>query len=147
MIFCLALFLMWTACWVPFFLLPIFSQLKAGTSSNLAFYVLVICSASTIPGCDLAVPFSNKFGSALSMGAFASGPSILLLARVAVASIASVIVCAVLIALVMGPLAVIHSITVHRLTPNEDLVGARMGGYQQQLRRWEPSSAFQSRRP
>lgn len=127
MVFCLALFLMWIAYWVPFFLLPTFAQFKAGTSSNLAFYVLVICNASTIPGRYMAVPFSNRFGPALTMGGFALASSVLLFGWVGVKTVASTIIWAVLIGLFMGPLAVIYPIIVPRLTPDKDLVGTRMG--------------------
>ncbi|PQE07031.1 riboflavin transporter MCH5 protein [Rutstroemia sp. NJR-2017a BBW] len=127
MAFCLALFLMWIAYWVPFFLLPIFAQFKANASSNLAFYVLVIANAATIPGRFLAVPLSNKFGPARTMAAFALASSVLFFGWIAVGSIASTIVWAVLIALFMGPLAVIYPIIVPHLSPDKDLVGTRMG--------------------
>ncbi|PQE24125.1 riboflavin transporter MCH5 protein [Rutstroemia sp. NJR-2017a BVV2] len=127
MAFCLALFLMWIAYWVPFFLLPIFAQFKADASSNLAFYVLVIANAATIPGRFLAVPLSNKFGPARTMAAFALASSILFFGWIGVSSIASTIVWAVLIALFMGPLAVIYPIIVPHLSPDKDLVGTRMG--------------------
>ncbi|PGH17426.1 hypothetical protein AJ80_04796 [Polytolypa hystricis UAMH7299] len=78
MAFCAALFLMWIAYWVPFFLLPTFAQFKAGAGSNLAFYVLVIYNAATIPGRYLAVPLSNRFGAALTMCGFALVSSVLL---------------------------------------------------------------------
>lgn len=127
MTFCLALFLMWVAYWVPFFLLPIFAQLKAGASSNLAFYVLVIANAATIPGRFLAVPLSNRFGPARTMGGFALASSILLFGWIGVKDVTSTIVWAVLIALFMGPLAVIYPIIVPHLSPDKDLVGTRMG--------------------
>lgn len=127
MAFCFALFLMWIAYWVPFFLLPTFAQFKAGASSNLAFYVLVICNASTIPGRYLAVPLSKRFGPARTMGGFAFLSSILLFGWVGVKSVTSTIIWAVLIALFMGPLAVIYPIIVPQLSPNKDLVGTRMG--------------------
>ncbi|KAM3074808.1 hypothetical protein ACMFMG_008222 [Clarireedia jacksonii] len=127
MAFCLALFLMWIAYWVPFFLLPTFAQFKADASSNLAFYVLVIANAATIPGRFLAVPLSNKFGPANTMAAFALASSILFFGWIGVDSIASTIIWAVLIALFMGPLAVIYPIIVPYLSPDKDLVGTRMG--------------------
>ncbi|KAJ3546416.1 hypothetical protein NM208_g2018 [Fusarium decemcellulare] len=127
MVFCMALFLMWVAYWVPFFLLPLYAQFKTGASSDLSFYVLVICNASTIPGRYLAVPMSNKFGPALTMAGFALASGILLFGWVGVDSIASTIVWAVLIALFMGPLSVIYPILVPRLSPNKELVGTRMG--------------------
>lgn len=127
MAFCLALFLMWIAYWVPFFLLPTFAQFKAGASSNLAFYTLVICNASTIPGRYLAVPVSTRFGPALTMSGFALASSVLLFGWIGVKSIASTIVWAVLIALFMGPLAVLYPIIVPHLSPDKDLVGTRIG--------------------
>ncbi|KAF5006895.1 hypothetical protein FDECE_6754 [Fusarium decemcellulare] len=126
-VFCLALFLMWVAYWVPFFLLPLYAQFKTGASSELSFYVLVICNASTIPGRYLAVPVSNRFGPALTMAGFALASGILLFGWVGVNTIASTIVWAVLIALFMGPLSVIYPILVPRLSPNKELVGTRMG--------------------
>lgn len=125
--FCVALFLMWVAYWVPFFLLPIFAQFKAGASSNLAFYVLVICNASTIPGRYVALPLSDRFGPALTMAGFALASSILLFCWIVVKSVASTIVWAVLIALFMGPLAVLYPIIVPHLSPDKDLVGTRIG--------------------
>ena len=127
MVFCLALFLICTAYWVPFFLLPTFAQFKAGASSDLAFYVLVICNASTIPGRYMAVPLSNRFGPALTMSGFALASSVLLFGWVGVKSVASTIVWAVLIALFTGPLAVLYPITVPHLSPDKDLVGTRIG--------------------
>ncbi|EAW09015.1 putative monocarboxylate permease [Aspergillus clavatus NRRL 1] len=127
MAFCAALFLMWIAYWVPFFLLPTFAQFKANASSNLAFYTLVICNASTIPGRFLAVPLSNRCGPALTMGGFALASSVLLFSWIGVKSVASTIVWAVLIALFMGPLAVLYPIIVPHLSPEKDLVGTRIG--------------------
>ncbi|KAF9767251.1 hypothetical protein IL306_000206 [Fusarium sp. DS 682] len=127
MAFCLALFLMWVAYWVPFFLLPLYAQFKSGASSELSFYILVICNASTIPGRYLAVPMSNKFGPALTMAGFAFTSSILFFGWVGVDTIPSTIVWAVLIALFMGPLSVIYPILVPRLSTNPELVGTRMG--------------------
>lgn len=127
MAFCLALFLMWIAYWVPFFLLPLFAQSKAGASSTLSLYVLVICNASTIPGRYIAVPLSNRFGPARAMTGFALASGILLLGWVGVKSIASTIVWSVLIALFMGPLAVIYPIIVPELSPNKELIGTRIG--------------------
>ncbi|RYP27616.1 hypothetical protein DL767_007621 [Monosporascus sp. MG133] len=125
--FSLALFLMWIAYWVSFFLLPIFAQFKAGASSNLAFYVLVIANAATIPGRFIAVSLSNQIGPARTMGGFALASSILLFGWIGVESVASTIVWAVLIALFMDPLAVIYPIIVLHLSPDKDLVGTRMG--------------------
>jgi predicted MFS family arabinose efflux permease len=127
MAFCVALFLMWIAYWVPFFLLPTFAQFKAGASSNLAFYVLVICNASTIPGRYLAVPLSDRLGPALTMGGFALASSVLLFGWIGVKSAGSTVVWAVLIALFMGPLAVLYPIIVPHLSPEKDLVGTRIG--------------------
>jgi len=127
MAFSLALFLMWIAYWVPFFLLPTFAQFKADASSNLAFNVLVICNASTIPGRYLAVPLSKQFGPARTMCGFALASSTLLFGWAGVKSVAATIVWAVLIALFMGPLAVIYPIIVPQLSPDKDLVGTRMG--------------------
>ncbi|PWY85075.1 MFS general substrate transporter [Aspergillus heteromorphus CBS 117.55] len=127
MVFCVALFLMWIAYWVPFFLLPTFAQFKAGASSNLAFYILVICKASTIPGRYIAVPLSNRFGPAPTMAGFALASSALLFGWMGVNSVASTIGWAVLIALFMGPLAVLYPIIVPHLSPNKDLVGTRIG--------------------
>ncbi|KAL2800525.1 putative monocarboxylate permease [Aspergillus keveii] len=127
MAFCAALFLMWIAYWVPFFLLPTFAQFKAGASSNLAFYVLVICNAATIPGRYIAVPLSNRFGPARTMAGFALASSVLLFGWIGVRTVASTIVWAVLIALFMGPLAVLYPIIVPHLSPDKDLVGTRIG--------------------
>ncbi|RGP70087.1 riboflavin transporter mch5 [Fusarium sporotrichioides] len=127
MAFCLALFLMWVAYWVPFFLLPLYAQFKAGASSNLSFYVLVICNASTIPGRYLAVPMSNRFGPSITMAGFAFVSSILFFGWIGVDTVPSTIAWAVLIALFMGPLSVIYPILVPRLSPNPELVGTRMG--------------------
>ncbi|KAE8363150.1 putative monocarboxylate permease [Aspergillus caelatus] len=127
MTFCVALFLMWIAYWVPFFLLPTFAEFKAGAGSNLPFYILVICNASTIPGRYLAVPLSTRFGPALTMGGFALASSVLLFGWIGVKSVASTIVWAVLIALFMGPLAVLYPIIVPHLSPDKKLVGTRIG--------------------
>lgn len=127
MVFCLALFLMWIAYWVPFFLLPTFAQFKAGTSSSLAFYVLVICNAASIPGRYLSVILSNKFGPARSMAGLSFASAILLFGWTGVKSTAATIVWGVLIALFMTPLAVVYPIIIPHLCPNKEVVGNRMG--------------------
>ncbi|KAF5230020.1 hypothetical protein FAUST_10043 [Fusarium austroamericanum] len=127
MAFCLALFLMWIAYWVPFFLLPLYAQFKGGASSELAFYVLVIANASTIPGRYMAVPFSNRFGPSITMAGFGFASSVLFFGWIGVDTVPSVIAWAVLIAVFMGPLSVIYPILVPRLSPNPELVGTRMG--------------------
>uniref|UniRef100_A0A093VLM3 Riboflavin transporter MCH5 n=1 Tax=Talaromyces marneffei PM1 TaxID=1077442 RepID=A0A093VLM3_TALMA len=125
--FCLAIFLMWVSYWVPFFLLPTFALFKVGASSNIAFYVLVICNASTIPGRYLAVPISNRFGPALTMGGFAMASSIILFGWVGVESVTSTIIWAILIALFMGPLGALYPIIVPHVSPKKELVGTRIG--------------------
>ncbi|EEA19317.1 monocarboxylate permease, putative [Talaromyces marneffei ATCC 18224] len=127
MAFCLAIFLMWVSYWVPFFLLPTFALFKVGASSNIAFYVLVICNASTIPGRYLAVPISNRFGPALTMGGFAMASSIILFGWVGVESVTSTIIWAILIALFMGPLGALYPIIVPHVSPKKELVGTRIG--------------------
>lgn len=127
MAFCLALFLMWIAYWVPFFLLPTFAQFKAHASSDLAFYILVIANASTILGRFLAVPLCNRLGPIACMGGFALASSILLFGWVGVKTVPATIAWAVLIALFMSPLAVVYPILVPHLSPDKDVVGTRMG--------------------
>lgn len=127
MVFCLALFLMWMAYWVPFFLLPTFAQFKAGASSTFAFYILVICNASTIPGRFIAVPLCGKIGPARAMATFALSSAALFFAWVGVKSVASIIPWAILIGIFMAPMAVVYPIIVPLLSPHKDVVGTRMG--------------------
>lgn len=127
MVYCVALFFMWIAYWVPFFLLPTFAQFKAGASSDLAFYVLVICNASTIIGRYMAVPLTKQISSAAGMGFLSLVTSILLFAWTGVHSIAATIVWSVFIAIFIAPLSVVYPVLIHELTPDKRLVGNRMG--------------------
>lgn len=61
------------------------------------------------------------------MAGFAMASSVIISGWIGVKSVASTIVWAVLIALFMGPLAVVYPIIVPHLTPDKDLVGTRMG--------------------
>lgn len=98
---------MWMAYWVPF-LLPTFAQLKDGANSTFAFYILVICNASTIPGRFIAVPLCGKIGPARAMAAFALSSAALFFAWAGVKSVASTISWAVLIGIIMAPMAVVY---------------------------------------
>ncbi|KAJ5781221.1 monocarboxylate permease [Penicillium paradoxum] len=61
------------------------------------------------------------------MGGFALASSALLFGWVGVTSVACTIIWAVLIALFMGPLAVMYPIIVPHLSPDKNLVGTRIG--------------------
>lgn len=61
------------------------------------------------------------------MGGFALASRVLLFGWIGVKSVAAAIVWAVLIALFMGPLAVLYQIIVPHLSPEKDLVGTRTG--------------------
>jgi phosphate/sulfate permease len=111
------------AYWVSFLLLPTFAQFKVNVSSNLAFYVLVICNAATVPGRYLAVPVSTRSGPAPTMVGFSFASAVMLYGWIGASTIPWTIVWAVFIALFMAPLSAIYPIMVPHLSLNKELFG------------------------
>lgn len=125
--FCLALFFMWIAYWVPFFFIPTFAEFRLGATASWSFYLLVITNAATIPGRLLAVFVIPYLGVAGSMLGFAVISAIILYAWIAVTSLVAFEVWIVLLGLFMAPLAVFYPAIIPMLCPNKDVVGTRMG--------------------
>ncbi|KAI1810299.1 putative monocarboxylate permease [Poronia punctata] len=126
-IFCVALFFMWAAYWVPFFLIPTFAQYALGSSESWGFYLLVITNAATIPGRLLAVGVIAYWGVGTGMLAFSLTSAVILYAWVAVDTMAGFEAWIVFIGLIMAPLAVFYPAIVPLLSPSPAVVGARLG--------------------
>jgi MFS family permease len=125
--FCVALFFMWIAYWVPFFFIPTYAEFGLGATSTWSFYLLVITNAATIPGRLFAVFIISRAGVAGGMFGFAFVSSILLYAWIAVDSLPAFEAWIVLLGLIMAPLAVFYPAILPLLCPSKDVVGTRMG--------------------
>jgi Na+/melibiose symporter-like transporter len=125
--FYLALFFMWTAYWVPFFLIPTFAQFSIGVLESWAFYLLVITNAATIPGRFLAVVAIPHLGIAGAMVFFSFSSAVLLYAWVGVTAIRGFEAWVMLLGIFMTPLAALYPATVPQLCPRPELLGTRMG--------------------
>ncbi|KAI0140715.1 MFS monocarboxylate transporter-like protein [Pestalotiopsis sp. NC0098] len=126
-VMCLGVFFIWLAYWVPFFLIPTFAESALGASSSLAFYLLVIINAASIPGRLLAafiIPYVDNAGG---MVAFGLASTIVLFAWCAVKTTAGFVAWAIVLGVAMAPLAVFQPTIVPQLTPRVELVGTRMG--------------------
>ena len=126
-VFCLALFFMWIAYWVPFFLIPTFAEYKLGTSRSTAFYILVITNAATLPGRFLGVYACKTIGVSQGLLIFSLLSAVLLFAWSAVFTVASFYAWCVLLGLIMAPLAVFVPAMIPFVCPDKGTVGARMG--------------------
>lgn len=125
--FCLALFFMWIAYWVPFFFIPSFGYYMIGASPTMSFYLLVITNAATLPGRLLTVFISERFGIPECLLAFTLASTILLFVWITINNLVTFIVWIVLLALFMAPLAVLVPAIVPQLCPSKETVGTRMG--------------------
>lgn len=126
-VFCLALFFMWIAYWVPFFFIPTFAEFRLGATPAWSFYLLVITNAATVPGRLLAVFIIPRAGVAGGMFGFAFISGVLLYAWTAVVSLPGFETWIVLLGLFMAPLAVFYPAIIPLLCPSKELVGTRMG--------------------
>ncbi|KAK2841613.1 hypothetical protein FQN49_006082 [Arthroderma sp. PD_2] len=124
---CLALFFMFLAFWVPFFLIPTFAQFKLGSSSDLAFYMLVILNAATVVGRVLAGLVIRKFGVPETMFGFTAVTAVMLFGWLGIRSVASFIVWIVLLGVFIAPLAVLAPAIIPLVCPDKNVVGTRMG--------------------
>ncbi|EEP77709.1 predicted protein [Uncinocarpus reesii 1704] len=125
--FCLSLFFMLTAYWVPFFIIPTFAQFKLGTSSELAFYLLVITNSASVFGRILAVLTIQKFGVPEMLLAFTVISTILLFGWLGITSVAPFIVWVVLLGIFITPLAVLVPAVIPLVCPDKNVVGTWMG--------------------
>jgi len=125
--YCLALFFMWMAYWVPFFIIPSFAEHRLGASPTLSFYMLAISHAATLPGRLLAVYASTRYGIPQMLVVSSIATGIMLFAWTAVNSIASYIVWIFLLGLTMAPLAVLVPALIPQVCPRKEVVGVRMG--------------------
>lgn len=124
---CLGVFFLWIAYWVPFFLIPTYAEFGLGTSSTLAFYLLVAANAASIPSRLLAALIIPYVDNAGGMVAFGGLSAVVLFSWAAVSGTAGFIVWSVALGFVLGPLAVFQPTIVPQLTPPEGRVGTRMG--------------------
>ncbi|CBX95726.1 hypothetical protein IAQ61_004559 [Plenodomus lingam] len=125
--FCVALFFMWIAYWVPFFFIPTYAEFGLNATSTWSFYLLVITNAATIPGRLFAVFIIKYAGVAGGMFGFAFVSSILLYAWMAVNSLPGFEAWVVFLGLIMAPLAVFYPAIIPLLCPTKHVVGTRMG--------------------
>jgi hypothetical protein len=126
-VFCLALFFMWTAFWVPFFLIPTYAQFALDASAEWAFNLLVIINAASVGGRLLAVLIIPYVGVAGGMLACSFGSALILYAWMAVKTMAGFEAWIVMLGLVMVPLAVFFPAIVPLMCPSTEVVGARLG--------------------
>ncbi|THZ72070.1 MFS general substrate transporter [Aureobasidium pullulans] len=126
-IYCLALFFMWIAYWVPFFIIPSFARYRLGASSTLSFYLLAVAHAATLPGRILAVYASTRYGIPQMLLASSIATGVMLLAWTAVGTINAYIVWISMLGLAMAPLAVLVPAIIPQICPRKEVVGVRMG--------------------
>ncbi|THZ07458.1 MFS general substrate transporter [Aureobasidium pullulans] len=126
-IYCLALFFMWIAYWVPFFIIPSFARYRLGASSTLSFYLLAVAHAATLPGRILAVYASTRYGIPQMLLASSIATGVMLSAWTAVGTINAYIVWISMLGLAMAPLAVLVPAIIPQICHRKEVVGVRMG--------------------
>ncbi|THY46552.1 MFS general substrate transporter [Aureobasidium pullulans] len=126
-IYCLALFFMWIAYWVPFFIIPSFARYRLGASSTLSFYLLAVAHAATLPGRILAVYASTRYGIPQMLLASSIATGVMLLDWTAVGTINAYIIWISMLGLAMAPLAVLVPAIIPQICPRKEVVGVRMG--------------------
>ncbi len=126
-VFCLALFFMWIAYWVPFFLIPTFAQFALGASAEWAFDLLVITNAATLAGRLIAVLIIPHIGVSGGMLVCSLGSAVVLYAWQAVNTMAGFEAWIVMLGVVMAPLAVFFPAIVPQMCPSKEVVGTRLG--------------------
>ncbi|KEQ80623.1 MFS general substrate transporter [Aureobasidium pullulans EXF-150] len=105
-IYCLALFFMWIAYWVPFFIIPSFARYRLGASSTLSFYLLAVAHAATLPGRILAMLLASSIATGVMLSAWTAIS---------------------MLGLAMAPLAVLVPAIIPQICPRKEVVGVRMG--------------------
>lgn len=126
-VYCLALFFMWVAYWVPFFFIPTYAEFKLGASSTLSFYLLAVAHAASLPGRLLAVFISARFSVPELLLAFSAATGVMLFGWLGIDSIATFVVWIVLLGVFMAPLSVLVPAIMPLVCPDKSVVGARMG--------------------
>lgn len=120
-------FFFFLAYFVPFFYITAFAQTLPGVSEDLSFYVLAIVNAGNFFGRIVPGYIADKVGAlqTLLFAAFVLG--VMLLAWIAVDSLAGIIVWAVFFGFFAGILVSVPAAVLPHLCPTPDVMGSRLG--------------------
>lgn len=125
--FCITLFLMFWAYYVPFFFIPTFASELLAASSDFSVYLLAITNAATLVGRILSAFVAQKFGAPGTVAFYALGCGILLFGWIGIKSLAAFDVWVVIFGLFAGPLVTIPAAVVPLVSPDLGVVGTRLG--------------------
>ncbi|EMF13880.1 MFS general substrate transporter [Sphaerulina musiva SO2202] len=125
--FCVAMFLVFLAYYVPFFYLPDFAQEKVGSSTDFSVYLLAMTNAATFPSRFISAMAARSIGRLNTLSICVGASTIVLLSWIGVSSLAGLDVWAVFWGFTAGPLVTIPAAVVPQLSPSPGVVGTRMG--------------------
>jgi MFS family permease len=121
------LFFVFLGYWVPLIFVTPFAQFSLHTSSSYAFYLLAILNAGSFAGRILPALLAHRLGPAVILAAGGICLGILILAWMAIHTVAGITVWAVLVGFMAGITVAIPAAVVPFLCPSPSVVGARTG--------------------
>lgn len=125
--FCVAMFLVFLAYYVPFFYLPDFAQEKVASSTDFSVYLLAITNAATFPSRFISAIAARSIGPLNTLSICVGASTVVLLSWIGVSSLAGLDVWAIFWGFTAGPLVTIPAAVVPQLSPSTGVVGTRMG--------------------
>lgn len=125
--FCVAMFLIFLAYYVPFFYLPDFAQEKVGSSTDFSVYLLAITNAATFPSRFISAMAARSIGPLNTLSICVGASTVVLLSWIGVSSLPGLDVWAIFWGFTAGPLVTIPAAVVPQLSPSPGVVGTRMG--------------------
>lgn len=125
--FCLALFAIFLAYYVPFFYIPDYVHVVLGASTTAGVDALVIANAATLPGRLASALVARRLGATETLLLAVAANAVVLFAWLAVTSLPAMDAWIVVFGLVAGPLVTIPAAVVPEICPSLSLVGTRLG--------------------
>ena len=126
-LFTLGEFLGFMGLYIPYYYISVYATRVIGTNENLAFYLLPIINAGSIPGRIIPNFLADKTGPLNILVPFSAVSAILAFAWIGIKDTAGIVVFAVLYGFFSGAFVSLPPATIASLTPNMEQLGARMG--------------------
>ena len=126
-IYSIAVFLIFTAYWVPWFYIPLYGRFGINATASFSFYLLSITNACSIVS-RLSTPLLQRRFSAIQvLFIMCVLGGILVWSWISITSFGGFVTFCVFWGLFSGPMAVLPVTAVADLSPSLNVVGARMG--------------------
>lgn len=125
--FCIAMFFIFLAYYIPFFYIPDYAQSGVGASFDWSIYLLAITNAGTFPTRILSALTAQKIGPLNTLLLCTTAATAVSFGWFGVHSLAGLDVWVVFWGFTAGPLVTIPAAVVPQLSPHPGVIGTRMG--------------------